>query len=116
MPLVNGLNELKITSGTDVVYVNVTKIDSKEGQYVKWLNENGGWSYWLFNCIHKRDNKTKDLDDINNDFDNVWQGYKLPDLEMQYFSYPFYTLRFSFHEAIGQYKCSPLNSYNKNLC
>ena len=53
---------------------------------------------------------------VDNDFDSVWAGYKLPDLEMVYFSYPFYTLRFSFPEVIGQYKCSPLNSYNKNLC
>ena len=53
---------------------------------------------------------------VDNDFDSVWAGYKLPDLEMVYFSYPFYTLRFSFPEVIGQYKCSPLNIYVKNLC
>ena len=71
LPLVNGLNELKLTSGTDVVYLNITKIDSKEGQYIKWLNEKGGWNYWLFNCVHKRERTTKSLGEVNNDSNDV---------------------------------------------
>lgn len=71
LPLVDGLNELKITRGADIIYVNVTKVESRQGEYVKWINQYGGWSYWLFNCIHKRDNRTKDLGDVNNDFNDV---------------------------------------------
>ena len=71
LPLVDGLNELKITRDTDIIYINLTKIPSAEGQYLKWLNQYGGWSYWLFNCIHKRDKKTSDLGQVYNDFLNV---------------------------------------------
>ena len=71
LPLVDGLNELKITRGADIIYVNVTKIPTRKGVYVKWLNQYGGWSYWLFNCIHKRDRKDKNLKQIFNDFDDV---------------------------------------------
>jgi len=71
LPLVDGMNELKITRGADIIYVNVNKIPSMQGEYLKWLNSYGGWSYWLFNCIHKRENKTTDLGDINNDFLNL---------------------------------------------
>ena len=71
LPLVNGLNELKITRGSDIIYVNVTKIPSRLGVYVKWLNQYGGWNYWLFNCIHKREIKDKNLKKIFNDFDDV---------------------------------------------
>jgi len=68
LPLIDGLNELKITRGTDIIYINLTKIPSQQGEYLKFQNSYGGWSYWLFNCIHKRANKTKDLSDVNNDF------------------------------------------------
>ena len=71
LPLVNGLNELKITRGSDIIYVNVTKVPSRLGVYVKWLNQYGGWNYWLFNCIHKREIKDKNLKKIFNDFDDV---------------------------------------------
>ena len=68
LPLIDGLNELKITRGTDIIYINLTKIPSQQGEYLKFQNSYGGWSYWLFNCIHKRENKTKDLSAVNNDF------------------------------------------------
>ena len=71
LPLITGLNELKITNGTDVIYVNVTKIESKQGNYIKWINQYGGWSYWLFNCIHQRKRTIKNGDSVFNDFDNV---------------------------------------------
>lgn len=71
LPLVDGLNELKITRGGDVIYVNLTKVPSVQGEYVKWLNQYGQWNYWLFNCRHRRDKKTKDLGNVFNDFDDV---------------------------------------------
>ena len=42
-----------------------------DGQFIKWINSQGQWSYWLFNCIHKRERKAKDLGDFNNDFFDV---------------------------------------------
>lgn len=71
LPLVDGLNELKITRGADIIYVNVTKVPSVKGQYVKWINQYGEWNYWLFNCIYTRERKTKDLGSVFNDFTDV---------------------------------------------
>ena len=71
LPLVDGLNALKITSGTDIININVTKRPSIDGHYLKWINQYGGWSYWLFNCIHKRARKTKSLGSVFSGFDNV---------------------------------------------
>lgn len=42
-----------------------------EGIYIKWLNNLGGWSYWLFNSNHRRDLNASSLGVINNDFDNL---------------------------------------------
>lgn len=71
LPLVDGLNELKITRGSDIIFVNVTKVPAIDGVYVKWFNQYGEWSYWLFNCKHERRRTDKDLKTINNDFSDV---------------------------------------------
>ena len=71
LPLTDGLNRIKITRITDVVYLNVYKVPSKEGHYIKWLNQYGGWNYWLFNCVHKRTRGTKSIGFVNNDFNDV---------------------------------------------
>ena len=71
LALEDGLNELKITRDLDIIYINIVKIPAIDGQYLKWLNSYGGWSYWLFNCVYKRDNKTKDLGVVNNDYLSV---------------------------------------------
>lgn len=41
-----------------------------DGNYIKWRNTLGGYSYWLF---HKgnQDRSIKDLGDLNNDFNNI---------------------------------------------
>jgi len=70
LPLSLGFNELKITSNTYDTYLTVEKIDdSCGGVYVKWINRFGGWSYWLFNN-DKRKRQTKDLGELENDFNN----------------------------------------------
>lgn len=71
LPLVDGLNKLKITQNGNIIFLNLTKIPAVEGEYVKYINQYGEWNYWLFNCVHKRDNKIKDLGDYNNDFNDV---------------------------------------------
>lgn len=71
LPLLDGFNTLKLTSNTLDYYLLVEKIsDSCSGHYVKWVNELGGWSYWLFDKGN-RNRKTKDLGELNNDFNNL---------------------------------------------
>ena len=71
LPLVDGLNELKLTIGADIIYINVNKISSEDGHYLKWLNQYGEWNYWKFNCYNERSRKTKDLGSYFNDFEDV---------------------------------------------
>ena len=52
---------------------------------------------------------------IDNDFNSVWQGFNLPDLDMQYYQFPFYTLRMDF-EVIGKMSCGVPAVYIKNNC
>ena len=41
-----------------------------EGQYIKWLNDLGGYSYWLFNPQYKDNIKTKSLGETENNYDS----------------------------------------------
>ena len=71
LPLMDGLNSLKLTSSSLDYFLLLEKInDSCEGHYIKWFNELGGWSYWLF-PNGNRNRKTKDLGELNNDFNNL---------------------------------------------
>jgi hypothetical protein len=70
-PLMEGINNLKLTSSSLDYFLLLEKInDSCEGHYVKWINELGGWSYWLFYNGNKN-RKTKDLGELYNDFNNL---------------------------------------------
>lgn len=71
LPLVDGLNELKLTIGADTIYINVYKISSSPGHYLKWLNQYGEWNYWNFNCYNERSRRTRDLGSYFNDFKDV---------------------------------------------
>lgn len=71
LPLVEGMNRLKLTRGADIIYINLTKVEAIEGEFVKWLNNYGGWSCWLFNCRHLRGRQTRDLGSVFNDFENI---------------------------------------------
>lgn len=71
LPLLDGFNSLKLTSNALDYYLLVEKIsDSCSGHYIKWFSELSGWSYWLFNKGN-RNRKTKDLGELNNDFNNL---------------------------------------------
>lgn len=58
----------------------------------------------------------REMEIVDNDFESVWQGFQLPDLEMQYYNFPYYTVRFTFPLIKSSYICSPLNTYVKNNC
>lgn len=77
----NGLNYglLKIGYNTITMFDNTTtdtfniKLEDVDcgGTYLKWVNEEGGYSYWLFHPVHKTNIKTKTAGKFNTDFDNL---------------------------------------------
>lgn len=73
LPLANGLNRLTIeglNTGIDDVFLNLDVENSCSGVYLKWLNDSGGYSYWLFNNnASRRGYKEKGY--LNNDFNNL---------------------------------------------
>lgn len=68
LPLVQGYNELEFANE---IFVDFIKDTGCEGVYIKWLNQYGGYSYWLFNRFFKVDKKIRDKGEINNDFFNL---------------------------------------------
>lgn len=72
VPLVVGVNELELkVDASNILTLFVTKKEVECGVYLKWLNQNSGWSYWKFNEIFKESIKTKSLDEINSDYNNI---------------------------------------------
>jgi hypothetical protein len=73
LPLDVGYNELLVNtvSNLDTIFLDFYKESAGCGVYIKWLNEYGGYSYWLFNEFYKVDKLTKSLGSINNDFYNL---------------------------------------------
>ncbi|WP_228853254.1 hypothetical protein [Aegicerativicinus sediminis] len=80
LPLKTGINKLQITRpGYDpgvhlnesplTVYIN--RIESDCGVYVKFRNNWGGWSYWLFNKRKSVSLDARGLESIANDFNNI---------------------------------------------
>ena len=70
LPLVEGTNQLEFDTG-DLTTVLLEKRSGLCGVYLKWKNNFGGWSYWLFERKHKVERKTKNLGFINNDYQNL---------------------------------------------
>lgn len=72
LPLVNGVNQLELTTidGDINKYIDLEKEDGCDGVYIKWLNDSGGFSYWLFkNNANRRG--FRELGYLNNDFNNL---------------------------------------------
>lgn len=70
LPLVEGVNELEFDTG-DLTTIFLERRTSCNGRYLKWKNDRGGWSYWLF---ERKDRTERDIDDlgyVNNDFRNL---------------------------------------------
>lgn len=71
LPIMTGFNNLKVTSNELDYFIELEKIsDNCDGHYFKWVNELGGWSYWLF-PFGNRNRRTRDLGELNNDFNNL---------------------------------------------
>ena len=67
LPLGTGLNILQLDANTQL---EINKIEATCGTYIKWLNQYGGFNYWLF-ATSSRAIRTRDRGTINNDFNNI---------------------------------------------
>ena len=73
LPLIKGINELEvyINNINQNLNININKVDSTCGTYIKWLNKFGSYNYWLLSEFSKRTRSTKYGVEINNDFNNL---------------------------------------------
>jgi len=86
--LTEGCLQLNLTSkgGGGTLLTTRYEIIDQCGMYVKWINRNGGWSYWLFNEKNRQTQTTKSLGTIiqnsgvlSYDGDEVSIGYTSED-------------------------------------
>lgn len=73
LPLSDTINRLEVRlNGTFKTNVRLKKNIEKQGVYLKWLNNDGGFSYWLFDKFHKFGVSAGSMGEIkNNLFENV---------------------------------------------
>lgn len=72
IPITTTLNHLELhINGVFKSNIYLNKKDNKCGTYLKWVNQNGGYSYWLFDRVHQEDWKVTNLDNFNSNFDNL---------------------------------------------
>lgn len=70
--LTNHINELEFLVDGDIyLTLLLQRFDFDCGTYLKWFNENGGWSYWRFAPVHQDEVSSKTEEVINNDFKNI---------------------------------------------
>jgi hypothetical protein len=62
-------------------YVLKIRKEDKCGVYLKWHNQYGGWDYYLFERNYNLDLGDKQVDNINTDFENLWDTNS-PDISM----------------------------------
>lgn len=77
LPLPDLVNRLEIYED-DSFKTNLTlkKVPSKCGIYLKWLNTEGGYSFWLFDQFYRDTLNTQDLQELaTNNFKNVGEGF-----------------------------------------
>lgn len=67
LPIAIGRNEIQWLTK----YLILDKVDVCKGVYVKWFNNYGGYSYWLFPNFAKRDMTMKNIGELNQDFENL---------------------------------------------
>lgn len=73
LPLINGLNRLEVFVENDfVVNLNLMKRKDCQGVYLKWYNNQGGYSYFLFERFKEVDVSTDNRGFVSsNAFENV---------------------------------------------
>jgi len=74
LPLSDGFNQLEIfdssLQSTDN-FITLEKVDFTCGVYFKWFNNQGGYSYWLFEDTAAITRKTKSTGEVMKDFTNL---------------------------------------------
>lgn len=71
LPLADGYNELELEEDSSSIFLELWKHQADCGVYIKWLNQYGGYNYWLFNDEHIEQLGTKSKGFVNNDFSNI---------------------------------------------
>lgn len=75
LPLLDGTNELRLVDDSlpedDNKYIDLEKIPYKCGVYLKWLNNLGGYSYWLFEETYSIDRSGKAIGELAKDNANL---------------------------------------------
>lgn len=51
--------------------ININKVESDCGVYLKWLNDKGSYSYWKFDSVYKDLTNPKTIDDFEGYYDNL---------------------------------------------
>lgn len=70
--LASNQNKLELWNNNSFVCnLIIDKKESKCGVLLKWFNNSGSYSYWLFNGPKTTTDITKSLDDINGKYDNL---------------------------------------------
>lgn len=69
-------NPLQIAINSDnVISIDVRKIASKCGVYLKWLNTEGAYSYWLFDKFFNETIEASEIDRVTtNNFSNIYSN------------------------------------------
>jgi hypothetical protein len=70
--LSSNVNALELyVNGVHSANINIKKVESRCGIYLKWFNQYGAYSYWLFDSVYSELIKTKDLEDIAGRWENL---------------------------------------------
>jgi len=66
-----GVNSVSIISGSTVNDIEIKMIDNPCGVYLKWANDRGNFSEWLFSSVFQEFNNTSTRSLFNVDFSNL---------------------------------------------
>lgn len=72
----SALNRVEMFVNSDFkANLNIHRRESECGVYLKWLNNEGAYSYWRFSQVFKETLRTRDLDTIAGDYKNLHDIY-----------------------------------------
>lgn len=77
--IVEGYNRLRLKvaeeDSDDDKFINILKVGATCGVYLKWHNVMGGYSYWLFEDVYSIDRSTKQIGELEHDYNNIEDTY-----------------------------------------
>ena len=68
VPLTQGVNKCTINNSNLIIDFEPNPCG---GIYLKWLNNYGGYSYWLFSDYYQKNNQYKNIGELKRDFENL---------------------------------------------